>query len=139
MVYNWRVFGVFSPIGGYGDYVIENLTSRPITAMLLDVVSDLVHMRTGVLFLSPFLIVLLPGLRQAWLAAPTWVRSLTLAAVAYSLLQRRGLSLATGSNSKASYFWGRLSHSRTPSSLQPLIFENCLPRLFYSRFCLRVC
>lgn len=51
----------------------------------------------GVLVLSPFLLLLLPGLRAAWRAAPPWIRSSAVAAVVYMSIQLLGNGFQGGS------------------------------------------
>lgn len=77
-VFQDRVFSTFNP-GWYARNLFDALFSRQV----------------GVLLLSPFLIVLLPGLVAGWRAAPAWARGAALGGVVYLLVQFKA-NRATG-------------------------------------------
>lgn len=86
VVYNWRVFGSPNLLGGYQP---EHLTAGGVGALVfvVNVLGSLVSPHRGVLLLTPFLWLLLPGLRRAWSSAPSWVRSAAVAGGSYALVQ----------------------------------------------------
>lgn len=73
----------------------------------------------GVLVLSPWLLLLVPGLRQAWRESPLWVRSSALGGLGYLLVQLLGNRYSGG----LGYFGYRVT-------LEPLFL--CLPLLALS-------
>ncbi|MBT8216718.1 MAG: hypothetical protein KJO17_07715 [Acidimicrobiia bacterium] len=77
-VFQDRLFTVFNP-GWYARNLFDALFSRQV----------------GVLLLSPFLLVLLPGLVAGWRAAPAWARGAALGGIAYLLVQFKA-NRATG-------------------------------------------
>ncbi len=86
LVYNRIAFGGWSLLGGYADP--DNLV-RPdsIGDVLGNVAGTLVSPERGVLLLSPWLLLLLPGLRGGWRAAPAWARAAAASGLAYALTQ----------------------------------------------------
>ena len=64
----------------------------------------LVSPTRGIFVFSPFLLLLVPSLRQAWRCAPDWVRSSAAAALVYVVVQSRGNVWHGGGN----YFGYRL-------------------------------
>lgn len=65
-------------------------------ALLLSLLGTFVSPERGVLVLSPFLIMLLPGLRKAWRVAPSWARAAATGGVAYMVVQLFGNGFAGG-------------------------------------------
>jgi hypothetical protein len=88
MAYSWVNFRNPLPTAGYDDYAVQAL-SEPTTATHLPrrIWGSLFHPFRGLVSQAPFLLILLPGLRQAWQAAPPWVRNAAVAGVAYQLFQ----------------------------------------------------
>jgi hypothetical protein len=86
VVYNWQVFGDPDLFGGYGR---DHLTAGGVGPLVLmvNVIGSLISPHRGVLLLTPFLWLLLPGLRSAWSAAAPWVRSAAVAGLAYAAVQ----------------------------------------------------
>ena len=86
VVYNWRVFGSPDLLGGYRD---DHLTVGGVGALVfvVNVLGSLVSPHRGVLLLTPFLWLLMPGLRHAWRTAAPWVRSSAVAGLSYALVQ----------------------------------------------------
>lgn len=95
--------------GGYGGRPLDNLVSRPWWHYGEDVAGMLVSPDRGLLVLSPFLLILIPGLRAAWRAAPGWVRAAAASGLAYMLVQLRisyypgGVHVFSGGNHFFSY------------------------------------
>lgn len=85
--YNSVVFGSPTVSAGYGTGFQGKLFSAPNLGYLRNVVLAAVSFDRGLLIWSPFLIVLLPGLRSAWRVAPGWSRGAALGGVAYLLVQ----------------------------------------------------
>jgi alpha-1,2-mannosyltransferase len=96
VAYNAMVFGEPSISGGYGaHFVDEAITSSPLW-WLGNVLGGLVDPVRGLLVWSPFLLVLIPGLRAAWRAAPAWVRGGAVGAVLYLLIQYKSNRFSGG-------------------------------------------
>lgn len=87
LAYNGAVLGAVSPIAGHRNTIM--LAAAPSLAparLLRDTIAVLVAPRNGLLLFSPFLLVLLPGLRAGWVAAADWVRAAAVAGVAHLAL-----------------------------------------------------
>lgn len=86
VVYNWVVFGSPNLLGGYRP---GHLTAGGVGALVfvVNVLGSLVSPHRGVLLLTPFLWLLLPGIPRAWRAAAPWVRSSAVAGLSYALVQ----------------------------------------------------
>ena len=89
IAYNASMFTSPSPTGGYGSYPVENIVGYTVSQYAHNLVGTLVSHTHGILVYTPYLIILLPGLRAAWRAAPGWVRTAALAGIAYMLVQLR--------------------------------------------------
>jgi alpha-1,2-mannosyltransferase len=63
---------------------------------LIQIAGTLISPARGVLVLSPFLLLLIPGLRRAWGGAPSWVRSSAVAALVYMAVQLTGNGFSGG-------------------------------------------
>jgi len=100
IVYNWKVFGRPSLTGGYPSDFVDRLWSPDLSAWAVEFAHMFLNPRNGILLWSPVLLVLLPGLRDAWKAAPHWVRSASASGVVYlvlhALLNRASGGLAFG-------------------------------------------
>jgi hypothetical protein len=99
---NDRVFGEPSISGGYPSSFRERALSLDIPHFLWNVLGALFGPLHGLLIWSPFLIVLIPGLRAAWRAAPGWVKGASLGGVLYLLLQLKA-NRYTGGGGFAAY------------------------------------
>jgi alpha-1,2-mannosyltransferase len=90
LLWNHYFFGQWNLRGGYPDgYSVSNkFSSMPGWQYPVRYVGMLFSPSRGILVTSPFFLVLLPGLRAAWRAAPPWVRAVTLGGVAYLLVQQ---------------------------------------------------
>jgi hypothetical protein len=88
VLYSWMNFKNPLPTSGYSDYAVQAMTDRTTIARLpRRIWSSLFHPLRGIVFQAPFLLILLPGIKQAWAVAPVWVRDAAVAGVAYQLLQ----------------------------------------------------
>lgn len=99
--YNAAVFGSPSISGGYGDSFATRASTFDPLDYLGNIVLALVHPKRGLLVFSPFLILLIPGLRSAWRVAPAWVRGSAIGGVLYLLVQLKANRYSGGE-----YFWG---------------------------------
>jgi hypothetical protein len=96
LVYNGLVFGDPSISAGYGPVFQNNVVSGLDVGRYLRTLFDALFSRqVGVFVYSPFLLVLLPGLRAGWRAAPSWARGAALGGVVYLLVQYKA-NRATG-------------------------------------------
>lgn len=96
LLYNRLVFGSWSPIAAYREHPVLTLSDVNVVAWAENVVSALVDPLRGLLMISPFLIVLIPGLRAAWRESPGFVRASAVAGVAYLLLHYKTHHFAGG-------------------------------------------
>jgi alpha-1,2-mannosyltransferase len=103
---------------GGGDFQGKFLDIGPaaVGAFLVNVVGTLVSPGRGVLIGSPFLLVLIPGLRPAWRQAPPWVRSSAVAGLLYMLVQLKANRFSGGT-----YFWGYRYPIEALTLLAPLL------------------
>lgn len=87
LAYNRHVYGTLSLGGGY-RYASHGLAvPTRVQRFPEGVLGTLISPSRGVLLLTPFLWLLLPGLPAAWRAAPGWVRSAAVAGGAYMVTQ----------------------------------------------------
>lgn len=101
IAFNQAVFGSLSISGGYSDSFAPRTASLDLLDYLGNIALALVHPERGLFVYSPFLLLLIPGIRPAWRAAPAWVRGSALGGVAYLLLQFKVNRYSGGSS-----FWG---------------------------------
>jgi len=105
LAYNRIVFGSYalwsgsyvnfqSNVAGHGSTYDPTDPSQ----LLLNVLGFFISPARGILILSPFLLLLLPGLQPAWRAAPTWVQASALSAVSYTLVQLWSNNFGGGSS-----------------------------------------
>lgn len=114
--FNNAVFGSPSITGGYGGSFVERAASADILDYLGNVLLALVHLERGLLIYSPFLILLIPGLRVGWEAAPVWVRGSAVGGLLYLLLQLKANRYSGGSG-----FWGYRYPLETLAAAAPLL------------------
>jgi hypothetical protein len=96
LAYNWRVFGEPSISAGYGDGFQEKFFSISGIGLYLRTLFDAIFSsEVGIFIWSPFLLVLLPGLRAGWRASPSWAQGSAIGAVVYLLVQFKA-NRATG-------------------------------------------
>lgn len=87
VAYHNLMFGEPSLLGGYAQREAALLPPSGLFEYAQGLAGTLVSPDRGVLVLSPFLVLLLPGLRRAWRVAPDWVRAGALSGVVYMLVQ----------------------------------------------------
>lgn len=84
--YNLVMFGAFGVLGGYDGSHLRAQGVGPLV-LVVNIMGSLISPHRGILLLTPFLWLLLPGLRQAWREAPVWVRSSAVGGLAYAAVQ----------------------------------------------------
>lgn len=89
VAYNAWLYGSPSITGGYPSEFAERIVGMSVRTYAENLVGTLVSPGRGLLVLSPFLLVLVPGLAAAWRVAPDWVRGSSLAGLVYLLLHLR--------------------------------------------------
>lgn len=114
--FNNAVFGSPSVAGGYGDRFAERMASLDLLDYAGNILLVFVHPLRGLLVFSPFLILLIPGLRAAWQAAPGWVRGSAIGGLLYLLLQLKAEGYSGGSS-----FWGYRYPLETLAAAAPLL------------------
>ena len=87
MAYNNLIFGSPSLSAGYGPGFQDQALSGDLVAYAKNIFLGAFSATRGFLIWSPFLLVLIPGLRAAWKAAPAWVRGSALGGLLYLLIQ----------------------------------------------------
>ena len=99
LAYNRLVFGSWQLLAGtYGSR--PNTASETVqgSGLWLNILGTLVSPARGILVMSPFLLLLLPGLRAAWKAADAWIRGAAVGGLAYMLAQLAGNYFAGGAS-----------------------------------------
>jgi hypothetical protein len=94
LAYNNALWGGISIFGGYNQPVVAS--GHKFAALGIGFLGDLVSPERGVLVMTPALLLLLPGARAAWAAAPSWVRWSTVAGFAYLVFQLWGIRFGGG-------------------------------------------
>lgn len=117
VVFNQIVFGSASILGGYGSAFNERAASLNLIDYLGNVSLALVHPVRGLLVYSPFLLVLVPGLRRAWQVAPAWVKGSAVGGVLYLLLQLKANRYSGGAG-----FWAYRYPIEMLVAAAPLLF-----------------
>lgn len=104
LAYNQSVFGRAVLLAGV--YSERPSTARATVSaaehdygltLAIQVAGSFISPLRGLFVLSPFLLLLLPGLRRAWVIAPTWIRSSAVAGLAYMGVQLMGNGFQGGS------------------------------------------
>lgn len=96
IAFNGVVFGDASISAGYGPVFQDNVVSGLDVGRYLRTIFDaLLSREVGLFVYSPFLLVLLPGLRAGWRVAPGWARGAALGGLLYLLVQYKA-NRATG-------------------------------------------
>lgn len=96
IAYNQWIFGSLSLSAGYGSNFQDNVLHGSSTSYVRNLFGALFSVDRGLLVYSPFLVLLIPGLRAAWKATPGWVKGAALGAVAYLLLQYKANRFSGG-------------------------------------------
>lgn len=86
LAYNKWTFGQFSVVVGYAQSGFD-FSGQNASEFLVNILGTLVSPERGLFVLSPFLLLLMPGLRAAWKVAPVWVRSSSIGGAIYMLVQ----------------------------------------------------
>jgi alpha-1,2-mannosyltransferase len=86
LVYNHHVYGVWDVRGGY-DASMTNVGGVGLGRFAINLIGSTVSAERGMFVLTPFLVMLLPGLRIAWHAAPTFVRASAMGGITYTVTQ----------------------------------------------------
>ena len=94
LAYNRALWHEWTIFGGYNQPVAAS--GHKFEALVTGLLGDLVSPERGLLVMTPALLLLLPGLRRAWAAASEWVRSATVAGLAYLALQLWGIRFGGG-------------------------------------------
>jgi hypothetical protein len=100
LLYNHAVWHTWSVYGGYADP--SRVSVHTVAEFGVGIIGVLVSPERGLLVMTPALLLLLPGCRPAWRVAPWWVRSATLASLAYLAVQI-WISRFSGGNGFYSY------------------------------------
>lgn len=88
--FNWWLWRDLSVSGGYGEERLRALASADdAVSYIVNLTSSLVDPAHGVLLYSPFLLLLIPGIRAGWRQVPDWARAATVGGVVYLLVQLR--------------------------------------------------
>jgi alpha-1,2-mannosyltransferase len=114
--FNSVVFGSPSITGGYSGSFATRAASFDVLDYLGNIILALVHLERGLLIFSPFLILLIPGLRAGWRAAPAWVRGSAVGGLLYLLLQLKANRYSGGVG-----FWGYRYPLETLAAAAPLL------------------
>jgi len=95
-VFNWRVFDTWSVSGGYGTYFTDQFVGNGLGWTIGNVLGGLVDPFRGVLTASPFIVLLLLGVRRARLQMPAWVAHSALGGALYLLVVWRSNRFSGG-------------------------------------------
>jgi len=106
----------YSETGSDFGSSLTNFGFSGLRSFSVNVAGTFISPGQGILIQSPFLVLLLPGLRRAWRVAPPWAQSFAIAGVVYMVVQ-----LKTNRFSGGSGFWAYRY------ALEPLIM--CAPLL----------
>jgi alpha-1,2-mannosyltransferase len=96
LVYAVLVFGRLGHFPGIYGVAGEKLGGVTPAVVGVNLAGTLVSPERGVLVLSPFLLLLLPGVIAAWRSAPWWIRASAVSGLAYLAVQVTGNYFAGG-------------------------------------------
>jgi hypothetical protein len=96
LAYNNHVFGSLSVSAGYGTGFEEKALNGDLIAYARNIFLGAFSATRGFLIWSPFLLVLIPGLRAGWRTAPSWVRGSALGGLIYLLVQYKANRFSGG-------------------------------------------
>lgn len=85
--FNRYVFGSWSIQGGYGHTSNVRIPNIDLLRWGGNMVGALIDPARGLLTISPFLVILVPGLTGAWKTAPSWVKGAAVGGILYFLVQ----------------------------------------------------
>lgn len=86
LVYSLLIYEQLSITAGYGNGVSQKLVDFDLIAYLINILGSLFFPSQGFLLLSPFLLLLIPGLAPAWSKSQPWVRASAMSGLIYLLL-----------------------------------------------------
>jgi len=96
IAYNQYIFGSWSISAGYGTSFENRALDSDLMAYAKNVFLGAFSATRGLFVWSPFLLVLIPGLRAGWKSAPSWVRGSALGGLLYLLLQYKANRFSGG-------------------------------------------
>ncbi|HZD24261.1 MAG TPA: hypothetical protein VE569_12800 [Acidimicrobiia bacterium] len=85
--FNWWLWGEPTVTGGYGDVFVERLGEGSLGSYLENIAGALFDPLHGLFSYSPFLLLLIPGLRAGWRKSPDWAKGAGIGAILYLLVQ----------------------------------------------------
>lgn len=94
LAYDHALWGRWEIFGGYDQPIAGS--AHKVAAFFTGILGDFVSPERGLLVMTPALLLLLPGIRAAWRAAPDWVRSAAVAGCGYLALQLWGIRFGGG-------------------------------------------
>ena len=94
--YNFWIWGSPSITGGYGDGFVGNALSTNFGAYVVNIFGALTDPFHGLLPYSPFLLILIPGLRKAWKNSPDWAKGAGIGGIVYLLVQLKANRFSGG-------------------------------------------
>ena len=94
--YNFWIWGSPSITGGYGDGFVANALSTDFGAYVVNIFGALTDPFHGLLPYSPFLLILIPGLREAWRNSPDWAKGAGIGGIVYLLVQLKANRFSGG-------------------------------------------
>jgi hypothetical protein len=94
--YNFWIWGSPSIAGGYGDGFVGNALSTDFGAYVVNIFGALTDPFHGLLPYSPFLLILIPGLREAWRNSPDWAKGAGIGGIVYLLVQLKANRFSGG-------------------------------------------
>ena len=95
--YNWWVWGVAGVSGGYGESAVNKVLSQDYLSYFQNIAGAALDPTRGLLPYSPFLLLLIPGLRQAWRNSPDWAKGASVGGIVYLLVQLKANRFSGGS------------------------------------------
>ncbi len=118
MLYVHHVFGGWNLHAGFaGPFpVVPSLESQGAGSLVENIAGFFISPDRGLLVISPFLLILAPGLGAAWRSAPHWARSSAVAGGGYLLGQARINYFSGGDR-----FWGYRLSLETLTLAAPLL------------------
>ena len=145
LLYNYFIFGRATLLAGVYGTRLEtagaaldgdqgSLATRLFDLPLVEnVAGTLVSPVRGVLILSPFLLLLIPGIKPAWAVAPLWVRSSAVGGLVYTAVQLTGNHFSGGTG----FYSYRLAIEplTVAAPLLLLAWQNWTARSRWRRWC----
>jgi hypothetical protein len=95
--YNWWVWGAAGVSGGYGESAANKVLSQDYLSYFQNIAGAALDPTRGLLPYSPFLLLLIPGLREAWRYSPDWAKGASIGGIVYLLVQLKANRFSGGS------------------------------------------